>query len=384
MDKRIVAAVCVGRALCGLFESFNPWLGDRAGAAVHRNAAGGAARSLRSDLSVNPVRRSRRGDTGLQRQSADRGRSPAHLHRRGRRLDRLPLARRAMDRLRLHAQQRQQLDLSTKSRRPERHAIDERSRRRCLSPPSAPTENRSPSRARAAATGTCIRWTPTGATSCRLTSGPSQDLHPSFSPDGKRLVYAVDADTRRAVGTVDDRPRDRQAASMVGFGLFPTWCPDTSVDRIAFQRARQRGSRWFGVWTLDLVERAGDAHHGSRQQFSNAALVSPTWSPDGQAAGVRDDHESRRPPTLSAAGGRRISGPMNVRRRKSSTAYGRPRRERLAGVGAGRAGVFRQQPRRVRDDLVGVGGEGRRRLRSKPSIPATPAAMKAACRDASR
>jgi TolB protein len=68
---------------------------------------------------------------------------------------------------------------------------------------------------------------------------------------------------------------------MIGYGLFPVWSPDRNVDRIAFQRARQRGSRWFSVWTLDLID--GEARRLTEIAVSsNAAIISPTWSPDGK------------------------------------------------------------------------------------------------------
>src|SRR5205814_4658824 len=68
---------------------------------------------------------------------------------------------------------------------------------------------------------------------------------------------------------------------MIGLGVFPSWSPEKTVDRIAFQRARQRGSRWFSLWTLDLVD--GEARRVTEVAVSsNAAAVSPTWSPDGK------------------------------------------------------------------------------------------------------
>ena len=68
---------------------------------------------------------------------------------------------------------------------------------------------------------------------------------------------------------------------MIGFGLFPSWSPDKQADRIAFQRARQRGSRWFSLWTLNLVD--GEARQVSEIAVSaNAAIVAPAWSPDGR------------------------------------------------------------------------------------------------------
>jgi TolB protein len=67
----------------------------------------------------------------------------------------------------------------------------------------------------------------------------------------------------------------------IGYGLFPSWSPDKGVERIAFQRARQRGSRWFSLWTLDLID--GEARQVTEVAVSsNAAIVSPAWSPDGK------------------------------------------------------------------------------------------------------
>jgi len=114
----------------------------------------------------------------------------------------------------------------------------------------------------------------------QVTSGPMQDIHPSFSPDGSKLVYASlgGKSGQWELWTVD---LASNAKKMVGFGLFPTWSPEKGVDRIAFQRARQRGSRWFSIWTLDLVD--GEARRVTEVAVSsNAALVSPSWSPDGK------------------------------------------------------------------------------------------------------
>jgi len=114
----------------------------------------------------------------------------------------------------------------------------------------------------------------------QLTSGPMQDLHPSFSPDGKRLVFSsIGGKTGQwEIWTVEI---ETGAKKMIGLGLFPSWSPDKSCDRIAFQRARQRGSRWFSLWTLDLID--GEARRVTEVAVSgNAAVISPSWSPDGK------------------------------------------------------------------------------------------------------
>jgi TolB protein len=119
-----------------------------------------------------------------------------------------------------------------------------------------------------------------GSNVTQVTSGPMQDLHPSFAPDGRRLVYcsAGSRSGQWELWTVDLGTLQKR---MIGFGLFPSWCPDPARDRIAFQRARARGSRWFSLWTLELVD--GEARNVSEIAVStNSAVVSPVWSPDGR------------------------------------------------------------------------------------------------------
>ena len=119
-----------------------------------------------------------------------------------------------------------------------------------------------------------------GRESVTVTSGTAQCVHPSFSPDGSRLVYSSlgTRSNQWELWTIDLTTYEKR---QIGYGLFPAWSPDKSVDRIAFQRARQRGSRWFSLWTLDLID--GDARRVTEVAVSsNAAIVSPSWSPDGK------------------------------------------------------------------------------------------------------
>ena len=112
------------------------------------------------------------------------------------------------------------------------------------------------------------------------TNDPMQHIHPSFSPDGTRLVYCClgGKSGQWELWTVDLTTSEKR---MIGFGLFPTWSPAKDVDRIAFQRARQRGGRWFSLWTLDLVD--GESRRITEvTASSNAAIVCPSWSPDGK------------------------------------------------------------------------------------------------------
>lgn len=114
----------------------------------------------------------------------------------------------------------------------------------------------------------------------QVTDGAMQCVHPTFSPDGGRVAYAAigSRSAQWELWVADLRTGEKR---MVGYGLFPRWSPDKSMDRIVFQKSRQRGSRWFSLWTLDLIE--GEGRRLTEIVSSpNAAVVSPCWSPDGR------------------------------------------------------------------------------------------------------
>jgi TolB protein len=123
-----------------------------------------------------------------------------------------------------------------------------------------------------------------GRSVTQLTDGATNDMHPSFSPGGSKLVYSsLPANSGSGVGeqwelwTIDLVSRERR---MIGYGLFPAWSPAKDRELIAFQKTRARGSRWFSLWTVRLEK--GEASAPMEIAVStNAALVCPSWSPDG-------------------------------------------------------------------------------------------------------
>ncbi|HED52829.1 MAG TPA: hypothetical protein ENJ00_01330 [Phycisphaerales bacterium] len=125
-----------------------------------------------------------------------------------------------------------------------------------------------------------------GGQARQITQDSANELHPSFSPDGQKLIYC-------RLGPVSQRwemwladVNNPMVKHQIGFGLFPEFSPKAGTgangsDRIIFQRARERGSRLFSVWSMDiqgdeagyLTELASSADH---------ALINPTWSRDGK------------------------------------------------------------------------------------------------------
>lgn len=119
-----------------------------------------------------------------------------------------------------------------------------------------------------------------GRNSIQVTNSPMHEIHPSFSPDGNRLVYCAlsNRSGQWELWTVNLQNGEKR---MIGLGLFPAWSPAKDRDQIAFQKARARGSRWFSIWTMDLVD--GEARRVTEVAVSsNAAVVCPAWSPDGK------------------------------------------------------------------------------------------------------
>lgn len=113
-----------------------------------------------------------------------------------------------------------------------------------------------------------------------ITNDPAAQLHPSFSPDGKQLVFC----SQQAPG----RPWELWVVNLagsrqkrfIGYGLFPTISPDPDNPKIVYQRARQRGGRWYGIWSIDLID--GEAQRATEiVASSHFAAVRPTFSPDG-------------------------------------------------------------------------------------------------------
>lgn len=113
----------------------------------------------------------------------------------------------------------------------------------------------------------------------QITRDPAPELHPSWSPDGKHLafcragrragsgeIWAVDVDSPGTLRLICD-------------GLFPDWNP--VEDKLVYQRARERGDRWFSIWTIELS--GGEARYPTEIVSSpDAALITPRWSADGR------------------------------------------------------------------------------------------------------
>ena len=140
-----------------------------------------------------------------------------------------------------------------------------------------------------------------GGNQRRLTNNPDKDYSPSWSPDGKRIIfmsnrdghthlihgwptyeiYVMDADGSNPQNLTNDRNDDRS----------PSWSPDGK--RIAFVSNRDGFKNEELVITQEIY--VMDADGGNPQNLTNDLNndSSPSWSPDGKwivFSSARDGH----------------------------------------------------------------------------------------------
>ncbi|QDU33198.1 translocation protein TolB [Poriferisphaera corsica] len=120
-----------------------------------------------------------------------------------------------------------------------------------------------------------------GGPARQLTSSNDLDeIHPSFSPDGSKLVYCTFGGPSGQMEMVVIDINSPTTKRFIGYGTLPAWSP--SDNTILFQRARERGTRWYSIWSVTLLENGNVTPPTELVSSANAAAITPNWSPDGK------------------------------------------------------------------------------------------------------
>jgi TolB protein len=109
-----------------------------------------------------------------------------------------------------------------------------------------------------------------------VTTYPGDDVDPSWSPDGTRIVYAKDVTGRRALQIVLREMAtgvERQLTESSGSNFHPAWSPDGGS--IVFTSTRER--------TGDIYVMRADGSDERLLTFNDSGAENrhPAWSSDG-------------------------------------------------------------------------------------------------------
>ena len=137
-----------------------------------------------------------------------------------------------------------------------------------------------------------------GGNQQRLTNNPGRDISPSWSPDGKRITFASDRDGH--TGVIPGWPTTEiYVIDVDGDNLQnltnnphddrePSWSPDGKRIVFASDRDRKRNDHNYEIYVMD-------ADGGNQQRLTNNLFkdTDPSWSPDGKRivfSSTRDGH----------------------------------------------------------------------------------------------
>jgi len=129
-----------------------------------------------------------------------------------------------------------------------------------------------------------------------FTALPGGEYHPSFSPDGKRVVFfwAHPNEAKSGIYIKEVGAKSDEVTPLVtapGYSLCPQWSPDGRT--IAFVRRLRDHEVWLHTISSDGSGEKRIAMLGSHARF-NAHNLNMSWGPDGKSLLVRTEENSER------------------------------------------------------------------------------------------
>ena len=127
-----------------------------------------------------------------------------------------------------------------------------------------------------------------GAIQQNLTNDPNDDLAPSWSPDGERIVFSSARDGNRdgnqenyEIYVMDaDGNNQQRLTDNDFFDTAPSWSPDGK--RIAFMSQRDGHFIGEGGLSYEIYVMDADGKNTRRLTNNRKSDSSPSWSPDGK------------------------------------------------------------------------------------------------------